>query len=390
MSKKLKFALLAMLFIAVIGSCKNEDSGPEGVGMGMGVTSNERQVLTVSPRNITTYLDFPSTIEGQQVIEIRPMISGYIKEIYVNEGDRVSKGQLLFSISNPQYEQSVITAEASIKSAEAAVNTAEMNVEKIKPLVEKEIVSVYELRSAELTLQEKKASLEQTKASLEIAKTNLGYTLIKSPANGLIGTIPYKIGALVNSNNTDPLTTLANIEKVFAYFSWNEKKLLDFLSDTEGGTVDEKMKNMPDAILKMANGKEYPEKGKINMASGLVSTQTGTVILKATFENPTEILRSGSSGTIRVPETHENVLIIPQKITSDIQDKHYVYVVGADNSVKYTALDVTASSDGQFYIVNSGLKAGDKVVIEGITSLREGTVINPAEADATTIYQNID
>lgn len=383
--------LTAVAIIALtISSCKNENQAGPNQGISGSSNAGDRTVLSIIPRDIVTYIEFPANIEGQQVIEIRPMISGYVKEIHVNEGDHVTKGQLLFRISNPQYEQAVLTAEASIASAQAAVNTAKMNLEKVKPLVDKEIVSNYELLTAELTLTEREAALAQAQASLVTAQTNLDYTYIKSPADGLIGTIPYKIGALVSSNISEPLTTMANIDNVYAYFSWNEKKLLDFLSETEGVTVDEKMKNMPPAILRLANGSEYAEKGVVNMASGLISTQTGTTILKATFANPTGILRSGSSGTIRIQEMHENVLVIPQKITSDIQDKHFVYVVQPDNTVKYTALTVTASSDGQFYIVNTGLNAGDRVVIEGITSLTEGATINPIAANADDVYQNIE
>jgi membrane fusion protein (multidrug efflux system) len=385
MENSMKTITCAMIFTAVIFvSCHQKQDAPGRRSADNRNAVKEYAVLTLSPKTVTTHLDFPATIEGQQVIEIRPMISGYIHEIHVNEGDRVKKGQLLFNISNPQYEQDVITAKARIQSAAADVDTAKMELEKVRPLVEKEIVSKYGLQSAEYTLQAKEAALAQAQAALANAKTNLGYTIIHSPQDGLIGTIPYKIGALVNSNSKDALTTLSNIDYVFAYFSWNEKKLLDFLSETKGATLAEKLAHLPPAILILANGTEYPEKGKIEMASGLISTETGSAIFKAIFPNPTGIIRSGASATIRIPQVHENVLVIPQQITSEIQDKRFVYVVGKDNKVSGVSITATSTDDGQYFLVSKGLKAGDRVILEGIPTLREGMVITPKEADVNS------
>ena len=222
----------------------------------------EYKVTTVNTETVTIHQDFPATIEGQQVIEIRPMISGYLQDIFVNEGDHVKKGQLLFNIKNPMYEQQVITARASISRAEADVNTADMEIEKIRPLVDKQIVSDYRLKSAELNLESRKAVLEQAKAELANAEANLAYTSIRSPIDGIIGTFPYKQGALVGSNSQQALTTLSNIDLVFAYFSWNEKQLLDFLSGSPGESLAEKINNIPKAILILANSTEYPERGQ--------------------------------------------------------------------------------------------------------------------------------
>ncbi|HNW57294.1 MAG TPA: efflux RND transporter periplasmic adaptor subunit [Bacteroidales bacterium] len=347
-------------------------------------------VITLVPKSVTIHKDFPATIEGQQVIEIRPMISGYIREIKVREGDHVNKGQVLFIINNPQYEQAVLTAKAQINSSEADVNSARMEIEKVKPLVEKQIVSEYRLKSAELTLQAKEAALAQAHAALANAEANLGYTIIKSPQDGIIGTIPYKAGALVSSNSAEALTTLSDITNVFAYFSWNEKQLLDFLSDSQGTTVEEKVKNMPEATLILANEKEYESKGKIEMASGLISTETGTATFKAVFPNPNGLIRSGSSAKIQIPEIIDSVLIIPQSATYELQDKRFIYTVGPDNKVTATNFISIPSDDGKFFLATGGLKAGDRIVIEGVASLRDGTVIVTKETDANNIYGNID
>ena len=362
-------------------SCSHDKQNPAVLS-----TVKDYSVLKLVPKSVTIHHDFPATVEGQRVIEIRPMISGYINEIFVNEGDHVKKGQLLFKINNPQYEQEVKTASASINSAVADVNSAKMEIEKIKPLVEKQIVSDYRLKTAELTLQAKEAALEEAQAALANAETNLGYTTINSPQDGIIGTIPYKTGALVSSNSTEALTTLSDIDKIFAYFSWNEKMLLDLLSSSPGITIKDKMNNIPPATLILANSAEYPEKGKVELASGLISTETGSATFKAIFSNPAGLIRSGSSAIIRIPEVKDNILVIPQRATYELQNKRFIYVVGTDNKVTAVSFTSIPSDDGQYFLVSDGLKAGNKVVIEGITSLRDGATITPKEVDATSFY----
>lgn len=401
--------LFSLIIIAAIGlqSCSHKDqSAPGGSSAGGASRSNktsgqagpgrmmsgnavkEYSVLTLVPKSVTIHNDFPATIEGQKVVEIRPMINGYLQEIYVNEGDQVKKGQLLFKINNPLYEQNVITAKASINSAQAEVNTAQMEIDKVKPLVEKQIVSDYRLKTAELNLQAKEAALEQAKAALKNAETNLGYTIIRSPENGVIGIIPYKNGALVGSNSSDALTTLSDISEVFAYFSLNEKKVLEILANFKGTSVAEKMKNMPPATLILANSTAYPMKGRIEMASGLIATSTGSATFKAIFKNPDGMLRSGSSATIRIPNDYDSVLVVPQSATYELQDKRFIFTVSPDNKVAAIAINSIPTDNGKFFVISEGLKAGDKIVTEGIVSLKDGNTIIPKEISAESIYGN--
>jgi len=361
------------LFFSI--SCRHEKAGDPAPA-----AAREYQVTTVSPETVTIHQDFPATIEGQQVVEIRPMISGYLEGIYVNEGDHVKKGQLLFKIRNPMYEQQVITAKASINRAEADVNTADMEIEKIRPLVDKQIVSDYRLKSAELELGSKKAMLEQSKAELANAEANLAYTSIRSPINGIIGIFPYKQGALVSSNSQQALTTLSNIDTVFAYFSWNEKQLLDFLSGSPGQSLDEKIKNIPEATIILANSTEYPQRGRITLASGMISTQTGSATFKAIFPNKEGLIRSGSSATIRIPEVLHDVLIIPQSATYELQNKFFAYRVDSANKVSAVAFDPLPSDNGQSFLVTKGIKPGDRIVVAGINSLKNGATIIPKES----------
>ena len=356
-------------------SCKHEKTNSPAAA-----ALQEYPVTTVSPETVTIHQDFPATIEGQQVVEIRPMISGYLDAIFVNEGDHVKKGQLLFKIRNPMYEQQVRTAKASINRAEADVNTADMEIEKIRPLVDKQIVSDYRLKSAQLELGSTKAVLELSKAELANAESNLAYTSIRSPMNGIIGIFPFKQGALVNSNSQQALTTLSNIDTVFAYFSWNEKQLLDFLSGSPGESLDEKIKNIPQAKLILANSTEYPKTGRITLASGMISTQTGSATFKAIFSNTEGLIRSGSSATIRIPEVLHNVLVIPQSATYELQNKVFAYRVDSANKVTAVAFDPLPSDNGQSFFVSNGIKPGDKIVVAGINSLKNGATIIPKEA----------
>jgi membrane fusion protein (multidrug efflux system) len=347
------------------------------------------KVLTMNPRKASVNLDFPATIQGQEIIEIRPKIDGYLDAIYVQEGAAVQKGQLLFRISNPQYEQEVITASAMIRSAESDVDAAKMQVAKVKPLVERDIVSKFELQSAEYSLKAKEAALAQSKAALANARTNAGYTVLRSPANGVIGMIPYKIGALINGTNTAPLTTLSNIAVVYAYYSLNEKQLLQFFSATAGVTIQQKISNMQPATLLLADGSVYPEKGKIALASGLIATETGTATFKAIFTNPLGIIRSGASATVRLPTTVDSALVIPQSATYELQDKRLVYILDKNNKVASAAITVMPSDNGQYFIVNSGLKAGDEVVLEGLIGLKDNTTIIPKQAGEDSVYAKL-
>jgi membrane fusion protein (multidrug efflux system) len=363
-----------LLTVSILISCKKNPAGAP-----RGDMPRDYPVMTVQPETVTIHEDFPATIEGQQVIEIRPMISGYINTIFVNEGDHVKKGQLLFKIRNPMYEQQVITAKASISRAEADVNNAAMDVEKVRPLVEKQIVSDYRLRTAELQLDSRKAALEQAKAELANAETNLSYTNIRSPEDGIIGTIPFKAGALVSNNMQQSLTTLSDISNVFAYFSWNEKQLLDFLSGSPGTTLDEKIKNIPPATLILANQSVYAKKGRVEMASGLISTETGAATFKAIFPNREGLIRSGSSAIVRIPEVKDSVYVIPQSATYELQDKVFVYTVGPDNKVSSVPFTAVPSDDGKHFLVTDGLNAGEKIVVAGISSLRDGAEIVPKD-----------
>lgn len=378
--------MVALLSLASCGD-KNTQGGAAAAGGPPPVQSYP--VFTVKSQDATLNSDYPATLQGQQNIEIRPKIDGFVDKIFVDEGSVVKKGQMLFRISAPQYAQDVNTAAAAISSAEADVSAAQLQVNKTKPLVEKDIISHYELESAQYTLQARKAALAQAKAALATARTNLGYTNIVSPVNGVVGTIPYKLGSLINSNTAEPLTTVSNIGTVYAYFSLNEKQLLDFSRHYEGKTLDAKLKKLPPVSLILSDGTAYPEKGEVETVSGLLNTSTGSASLRAKFPNPLGLIRSGGSATLRLPQTLKNAILVPQKATYELQGKRFVYVVDAKGAVKSTEIQTMDLATGQFFVVTSGIKDGETVVLEGTATLRDGVTIKPDASGADKVYQDL-
>jgi len=386
---QLIYISLSLSVLLVIG-CNDNKAPKAGASPAAGGSPaneiNDYPVITITPRSTTLNTDYPATIQGQQNIEIRPKIDGYVERIYVDEGSTVRKGQSLFRISAPQYEQDVRTAEANIKIAQAEVDAARMQVNKVRPLVEKDIISHFELESAQYTLESKQAALAQARATLANARTNLGYTSITSPVNGVVGTIPYKIGSLVSSNTTQPLTTVSNIGNIYAYFSINEKQALNFSKVTKGATMQARLKTIPPVSLILSNNTEFPQKGRIETASGMINTETGSVSVRATFPNPGNIVRSGSSGLVRIPRTIDTAIMVPQKATFEIQGKKFVYVVESTGTVRSNEIQVLDNSNGQFYVVTTGLRPGDKVVLEGVASLKDGAAIKPRQVNADSLY----
>jgi membrane fusion protein, multidrug efflux system len=334
----------------------------------------------------TIYFNFPVTIQGEQNVEIRPKVDGFIQDIFIDEGAVVHKGQKLFQLNNPQYDQALRSAAASVKIAEADVLAAKMNVDKVRPLVEKDIISKYELESNQYTLQAKEAALASSQADLTNAKVNVGYTFLTSPADGVAGTIPYKVGSLVSSTSTSPLTTIYNTKNIYAYFSLNEKQLLQFSRATKGNTLQEKLAGMPDVSLLLADGSEYTHQGRITTVSGLITQQTGSATLRADFPNPNGLIRSGNTGTIRVPVDIRDAILIPQSATYDLQGKKFVFILHGGDSITNVAIQVSENTVGKLYVVEDGLKSGDKIVIQGISNLRSGMMIKPVPVNTDSLY----
>jgi membrane fusion protein (multidrug efflux system) len=372
---KIKIIVIAV-FAFLFSSCsENKQSSKDIKGKEYSV-----MILALQPAKLSK--DYTATLEGEQTVEIRPKISGYIDKVCVDEGAHVKKGQLLFRLNDKDLRAAYLSCAAQVKVAEAQVTAAKVSLNKTRPLAEKNIVSKFDLESAEAALKANEAQLAQAKANLSSAKANLDYTLITSPAEGNIGTFPYRVGSLVSSTNTEPLTTISNTKKVYAYFSLNEKEFLTLTKDLKGRTIQEKLARLPGVSLVMADNSVYEHSGRIETASGLIDKQTGTVNVRASFLNPEGRLRSGGSGTVRIPQNINSALIIPQKAAFEIQGKYFVFIAGPDNKVVETEVEVLTGNLKDSYIVTGGLKSGDRIVLEGVASLHNGTKIIPKLADA--------
>jgi membrane fusion protein, multidrug efflux system len=331
-------------------------------------------VVEVPLKNVTGYSTYPVSIEGTVNSAVRAKVSGYITKVMVDEGQRVRKGQTLFTL-----ETQSLTQEAG--AARANVNAAQVEVNKLKPLVEKGIISAVQLETAE-------ARLAQAKANYNSVTASIGYATIKSPIDGYLGAINFRQGALVSPADPTPLTTVSDIEEVFAYFSVNERDYLDYLQNTKGRTLSDKIKNFPPVELQLVNGQLYDEKGKIETVTGQVNKSTGTVTFRATFPNNNRILTNGNSGNIRIPKTFENVTVVPAASTFEQQGRVYVYRVQGDTVAVTTPIEVTDRVDN-LVLVRTGVKEGDKVVAQGVGKLRDNALIQPQPVPFDSIANSL-
>ncbi|WP_316744025.1 efflux RND transporter periplasmic adaptor subunit [Pedobacter antarcticus] len=335
-------------------------------------------VITLNESNETTYVEYPASVQGVSDIDIRPQVSGILDKIYVAEGARVAKGQPLFQISPLPFREALNTAKATYQAAEAALVSAKLEVEKLKPLVSNQVVSDFQLKTAMAAEQLAKANTEQARAGVEAAKINLGYTTIAAPVSGFIGRLPKKQGSLVGVSDALALTTISDAHEVYAYFSLGEDDYIDFNSKYQGKDAAERFKNMPKVSLILADKSSYASQGRIDMVDGQFNRQTGSITLRATFPNEAGVLKSGNTGRIRLGKEHSQTVMVPQASTVEVQDKLFVFTVDAKNQVSKQPIQIIGAS-GTNYLVQSGVKKGDRIVFDGIDKLKEGDHIQPEQ-----------
>lgn len=366
-NKTQRITLFAFSLSLLFASCGNK---------GFKIEPNKQfAVETLQPTNVELKSSYPTTIRGKQDVEIRPQVAGFITKLCVDEGATVHKGQPLFIIDQVQYEAAVKQAEAGVKVAQSSVATEELTYKNKVELHNKKIISDYELQAAKNTLASKQASLAQAEAQLVNARQNLSYTVVSSPSDGIVGSIPYRIGSLVSASVATPLTTVSQFSEMYAYFSLTEKELLGLIRKDAG---EKKMiESFPAVELQLADGTLYDQSGKVETISGVIDPATGSVTLRALYPNPNHLLRSGGTGTVLIPYKMENAIVVPQKATYEVQDKKFVYVLQPDNTIKNTEIQVFNVDNGSDYVVMSGLKAGDKIVVENVNTLKDGQSIEP-------------
>ena len=356
MKKILMFAAVA----ATLVSCGGGGGRPT-------FGDNEFPVTTAGPSSADMQSTSPAAIKGVQDVEIRPKAQGFLTQINVKEGQTVSAGQVLFVIDNETYQAQVRQAQAAVNAAQQQCNTAKLTYDNAQQLHKNRVIGDYELQTSKNTFESAQAQLAQAQAALASAKEALSYCFVKSPAAGVVGTLPFKKGALVSGSNV--LTTVSNISSMEAYFSVTEKEAM---------VISQKgLSSLPAVKLQLADGSIYQQEGTVSKMSGVIDAATGSVQLIAAFPNPEKLLKSGATGNIIIPRQSSNVIIVPQACVAEVQNKKFVYVVGKDNKVKYTEIQVDPHDDGNNYVVTGGLKAGDKYVTNGITKLNDGMEIVP-------------
>jgi len=333
-------------------------------------------VITITRDSATTFKDYTASIEGKINIDIRSQVDGYITGILVDEGAYVTAGQPLFRIDDKVYREQLNTALANLHVAEANMNTAQIEVDKLTPLVKNNVISDIQLKTAQSSYNAAKAQAEQARTAVASARINLDFTHIKAPVSGYIGRIPKRLGGMVSRADMQGITTLSNIDQVYAYFTLSEAGFLNLSEQRKGSSLQETINKLRPVTLVLANGASYPHPGKIDLVNGQFDKSTGSISVRATFPNPEKILRSGITGKVRMEEFMDSVLMVPISATMDQQDKIFVYVLGDSDIVKRQSIIIQGKADTR-YIVKDGIKSGDRIVTAGIENLAEGTKIIP-------------
>lgn len=370
--KAKSYLVLGLGYMALLVGCQSQTPQQGG--------QTDYPLLTLKPENRQLSVKYSAVIEGKQDVEVRPQVSGTITEVCVKEGARVSKGQVLFVIDQVPYLAALKQAEASVATAEANEATAKLTLEGKESLYKDKVISDFELRTARNNYQSAQASLMQAQAELVNARNNLSYTEIKSPVDGYAGMTSYRIGALVSSSMTDPLIRVSDNSQMYVYFSMSEKQVLSLTA--QYGSLDSALLSFPPIQLQLNDGSTYPHTGKIDVISGLIDKTTGTVSLRALFDNQEKRLMSGGSANVLIPYQQQQCIVIPQGGTYEIQNKIFAYKV-VDGKAVSTPIEVFEINDGKEYIVESGLQAGDVIVSEGAGLLKEGTVVSASTTAAT-------
>lgn len=370
--KAKSYLVLGLGYMALLVGCQSQTPQQGG--------QTDYPLLTLKPEDRQLSVKYSAVIEGKQDVEIRPQVSGTITEVCVEEGARVRKGQVLFVIDQVPYQAALKQAEASVATAEANEATAKLTLEGKESLYQDKVISDFELRTARNNYRSAQAALMQAQAELINARNNLSYTEVKSPVDGYAGMTSYRIGALVSSSMTDPLIRVSDNSQMYVYFSMSEKQVLSLTA--QYGSLDSALLSFPPIQLQLNDGSTYPHTGKIDVISGLIDKTTGTVSLRALFDNQEKRLMSGGSANVVIPYQQQQCIVIPQGGTYEIQNKIFAYKV-VDGKAVSTPIEVFEINDGKEYIVESGLQAGDVIVSEGAGLLKDGTVVSASATAAT-------
>ncbi|WP_410880863.1 efflux RND transporter periplasmic adaptor subunit [Myroides sp. DW712] len=334
-------------------------------------------IITIDTTTAITIKDYIGNIEGKINVEIRPQVEGTLDQIFVDEGAYVHEGQALFQINPQPYREILNNMIATENVEKAKLKNAQLEIDRLKPLIDNEVIAEVQLETAKSNYEIARASLAKASAAVASAQINLDYTTIKAPVSGYIGRMPKRIGNLVSKGDKEPLTVLTDVSEVYVYFGMSESDFLYFTKDakkSDSTRITSSGQILPEVTLILADGHEYGEKGKVDMVNGQVNRNTGSISLRASFPNSQDVMRSGNTGTVKLRETKAHVILIPQEMTTAIQDKTFVYLVDQDDKVKLQSIQLDGVS-GTNYIVSEGLQIGDRVIKTGFDKLTEGMYV---------------
>lgn len=333
----------------------------------------ELPVVTLKAKDTTLQKAYVADMQAIRNVELRTRVKGFLEKIYVDEGQEVKKGQVLFKINDEEYRVQLSKAKAELSNAIAACRATELEVDRTKLLVDKKVVAKSELEVAETKLTADKATIDEARATVQSAENHLAFTNVRAPFDGIIDRIPLKAGSLIEEGTL--LTDLSDISQMYAYFSFPENEYIKYQRSQTSGKKDQNVK------LVLADGSDYAYPGKIETIEGQIEQSTGSIDFRAKFPNPKQLLRHGATARLFISSKIDSVILVPQQAVFDIQDKNYVYVVDNNNMLHMQSIEpITRLS--QYYVVTDGLKPGQKIVLEGTQKAKDGMVIKPKPTKA--------
>jgi membrane fusion protein, multidrug efflux system len=377
--KKMKtFSPLVLAMFLSLGffGCAEEEVEDEGIPL---------PVLTLTEEPAAISYKYLGSIEGVENVQIRPQVEGILEQIYVDEGQYVNKGDVLFKINNQPYVEDLKNALANVDLEKAKLRKAKTEIERLRPLIENEVISEVRMETTVADYEVAQSSLAKAEAEAANMRINMGFTTIKAPVDGLMGRIPKSIGNVVKKSDSEPLTVLSNVSEIYVYFSMSESDYLYF----ERMKKDSSSRKMnPDVKLVLADGSVYDKVGTIDANSGQINRSTGSITLRAHFENPDTLLRTGNTGKILMEQIYPNAILVPQSATTSIQDKRFIFVLNEDNTVRRQEIKIEGRTGNDFIVSGDVLKANDRIVTAGLDKLSEGVLVKPLEQGRLLTQKN--
>ena len=378
MTRRLFFNYLPFLFLiaSFFTSCNRSPEKKSG-------SKNNTLVVKLAATSIEVAQSYVADVQAVQFVEIKPKVEGFVEDVLVDEGEHVKKGQVLFKLSSAELYEEVKEAQANYKQVQAELKMAEVEADRVKRLVEKDIISPIRLEQALAEADVARLRVQQAKSRLLRAETNYSYTTITSPFEGYVDRIPFKVGSLVTPSSL--LTSLTDVSEMFAYFKINEKEYLEYKRTQLSGVEQPEYNNLE---LILSDQTTYPYKGTVETVEGDFERGTGSIAFRARFANPDRLLRHGVSGKIRMLTEMENVILVPQRSTFEIQDFTYVYTVDEEGKVSVRSFE-PLSRHGAYYVTKD-LPDNTLIVYEGVQQVSDGLVITPEIVDTETVRKQLE